>query len=283
MAKARQMMVENLKLVDMVIELVDARTPESSLNPDFEQLYQNKIRVIVLNKKDYADNKKTQLWLEHFTSQGINIYTVNALDSKDVRYLKNKLFELADKKRNEIKKRKGINKTIRAMVVGIPNVGKSTLINSIAGRAKAKTGDKPGVTRSKQWVKIGPYFELMDTPGMLWPKLDNKTIGLHLSYIGSIREEILDPVKLAVNLLEEVKTLYPDALKTRFKLEDTNLPGYDLLELIATNRGMLMAGNKIDTERCATTILREFRTGLIGDITLELPQESSYDRVEDKS
>src|SRR5690554_1590676 len=237
MAKARQMMVENLKLVDMVIELVDARTPESSLNPDFEQLYQNKIRVIVLNKKDYADNKKTQLWLEHFTSQGINIYTVNALDSKDVRYLKNKLFELADKKRDEIKKRKGINKTIRAMVLGIPNVGKSTFINSIAGKAKTKTGDKPGVTKAKQWVKIAPYFELLDTPGMLWPKFEDKTIGLHLIYIGSIKEEIIDPVEVAINLLAEMTKLYPNALMNRYKLDKICHTSYELLETIAINRG----------------------------------------------
>ncbi|HZK35103.1 MAG TPA: ribosome biogenesis GTPase YlqF, partial [Bacillota bacterium] len=159
MAKAKQMMHENLKLVDMVIELVDARAPMSSSNPDLQKLYSNKIRVIILNKNDYADSKKTALWIDYFAKQKTNVFPINALDNKEIRYVKNKLFEIAKEKSDDIKKRKGINKTIRAMVVGIPNVGKSTFINSIAGKAKAKTGDRPGVTKAKQWVKIAPLFE----------------------------------------------------------------------------------------------------------------------------
>ncbi|HPT77830.1 MAG TPA: ribosome biogenesis GTPase YlqF [Candidatus Atribacteria bacterium] len=271
MAKAKQMMQESLKLVDMVIELLDARAPSSSSNPDFNALYAGKVRYVVLNKSDYADKTKTETWLNHFEKQNIKAIAANALNNTDIKRVRDLLFDLAKAKQLEIKQRKGINKTIRAMVVGIPNVGKSTFINSIAGAAKAKTGDKPGVTKARQWVRITPYFELLDTPGMLWPRLDNARTGLHLAYIGSIKEEIIDIEEVAAHFLEDMTCLYPRHLSERYKLEDLNQDGHKLLEAIAAKRGMLKPGMVPDTERCARVILNEYQAGLLGATTLELP------------
>ena len=271
MTKAKRMMNENLKLVDIVIELLDARIPKSSSNPDFQSMFQNKIRVAVLNKSDYADDEKTKLWVNYHINQSITAAAINSLNKKDIQQLKKTLFAIADEKQKEIKQRKGINKTIRAMVAGIPNVGKSTLINAISGSAKAKTGDRPGITKAKQWVKINPYFELLDTPGLLWPKLNDEKTGLHLAYTGSIREEIMDMAEIAVRFLEEMTELYPQLLKSRYRLENLDKKAYDLLADIALNRGWLQTGGIPDISRAARQVLDEYRSGAIGRTTLELP------------
>lgn len=272
MARAKKLISENLKLVDMVIELVDARIPQSSTNPDFQELFQNKIRVVLLNKNDYADPFKTAEWLEHFKSQDVTALPINALNKDDINKVKRTLFDLAEKKRSEIKARKGINKTIRAMVVGIPNVGKSTLINSISRSAKARTGNKPGVTKAKQWVKVSPFFEMLDTPGLLWPRLDDERTGLHLSYTGSIKEEILDIEEIAHYFVEEMTALYPNLLKERYQVDILDKKGYEILEDISIKRGWLKSGGIADTGRGAKQILDEYQTGKIGRTTLELPE-----------
>lgn len=271
MAKAKRLINENLKLVDMVIELLDARIPNSSTNPDFHSLYQNKIRVVVLNKSDYADPEKTKLWKNYYENQDITVLTINSLNKKDIQQLKKALFALADEKQREIKQRRGINKTIRAMVVGIPNVGKSTLINAISGSSKAKTGDRPGVTKSKQWVKVTSYFELLDTPGLLWPKLDDEKTGLHLAYTGSIKEEIMHLDEIVFRFLEEMAKLYPKQLTERYKIEDMDKKGHELLADIAVNRGWLQSGGVPDLSRAAKQVLDEYQAGTIGRTTLELP------------
>lgn len=271
MARAKRIIKENLRLVDMVIELLDARIPASSTNPDFQTLFQNKIRVIVLNKSDYADPHKTETWKDNYEKQGIPVLPINSLNQKDIRQAKKVLYDLADKKQKEIKQRRGINKTIRAMVAGIPNVGKSTFINSISGRLKAKTGDRPGVTRDKQWVKISPFFELLDTPGLLWPKLSEEHIGLHLAYTGSIKEEIMQQEEIAFRFLEEIAKLYPRHLMDRYHLKELNKRGYEILQDISINRGWLGPGGMPDLTRAAKQVLDEFQSGLLGRITLELP------------
>jgi len=272
MAKAKRLINENLKLVDMVIELLDARIPGTSTNPDFQNMFQNKIRIVILNKSDYADLQKTSLWQSFYEDQGIKTITLNALDRQNIQQVKRVIFDIADQKRKEIKKRKGINKTIRGMVVGIPNVGKSTFINSFAGAGKAKTGDKPGVTKANQWVRVTPFFELLDTPGLLWPRLDEESTGLHLAYTGSIKEEILDLEEVAHHFLEEMASMYPQFLKERYSLEDLNKKGFELLEAASVNRGWLKSGGAPDTQRGAKQILDEFQSGRLGRITLELPR-----------
>lgn len=271
MAKAKRLIREDMNLVDMVIEMLDARIPISSSNPDFQALYQNKIRVVVLNKTDYADPAKTGLWKDYYRKLGIPVLAINALNNKDIQNVKKVLFSLADEKQKQIKERKGINKTIRAMVVGIPNVGKSTLINSISYASKAKTGDRPGVTRVKQWVKVTPFFELLDTPGLLWPKLGEQEIGLHLAYTGSIKEEIIQPEEVVFCFLEELAEEYPILLKERFQLENLDKKGHALLEDIAVKRGWLQPGGIPDMHRAAKQILNEYQSGAIGRTTLELP------------
>lgn len=271
MAKAKRLIREDLKLVDMVIELLDARIPASSTNPDFQALYQNKIRVVILNKADYADPDKIVLWEQYYQKLNIPVLVINALNNKDIQYIKKDLLSLAEEKRKEIKQRKGINKIVRAMVVGIPNVGKSTIINSISGTSKAKTGDRPGITRVKQWVRVTPFFELLDTPGLLWPKLEEERIGLHLAYIGSIKEEIINLEEVAFRFLEEITEKYPTLLKERFQLEDLNKKGHELLEDIAVNRGWIQSGGIPDIQRAAKQILNEYQSGAIGRTILELP------------
>jgi ribosome biogenesis GTPase A len=271
MVKAKRMISENLKLVDMVIEILDARIPASSTNPDFQRLFENKIRLVLLNKYDYSDPEKTQLWIKEYKNQNITALPINSLNKNDINQTKKILLDLARKMQKEYKESKGINKTIRAMVVGIPNVGKSTFINGIAGRTKAKTGAKPGITRNKQWVKVNSNFELMDTPGLLWPKLDGKKTGLHLAYTGSIKEEILDLYEIVCQFLEDISKLYPQFLIDRYNLKELNRKGHVLLTDIAIKRNWLKSGGVPDLDRTAKQILDEYQTGLLGPITLEIP------------
>lgn len=280
MTKARRMMAENLKLIDVVVELADARAPMATRNPDFDDLFEHKARALILNKCDLADPAATSEWVSWYRSKGVNALTMTATESGG----KKKAIELIERAaRPTVEKfrEKGVNKIVRVMVVGIPNVGKSTLINKLAGSSTAQVGDKPGVTRGKQWVKINPYLELMDTPGMLWPKFDDEKTALHLAYIGSIRDEIIDIEKLAVSLLTELKTLCPGALTQRFKKLDLQAEGEELLYGVCKSRGFILSGGRLDTERGANAVLDDFRSGKIGRITLERPERDNAPETEE--
>lgn len=272
MAKARRMLEENLKLIDVVVELVDARAPLATRNPDFDALFSQKSRVILLNKSDLASAEQTKKWIEYYKAQNINaiafVYTSSAKRKAAV-----SLIETAAADKVAKMKEKGVIKTVRAMVVGIPNVGKSTFINRIAGETKAKVGDKPGVTKGKQWVKVSPYLELMDTPGLLWPKLENEALAKHLAYIGSINDDIMDAERLAADMLCELMAICPDALKERYKKIEDGMAAHELLEAVARSRGFILQGGVMDTERAARIVLDEFRAGRIAKITLESPDK----------
>ena len=270
MAKARRELAESLKLIDVVVEIVDARAPAASRNPDFDDLFASKSRVVLLNKSDLADPSVSKAWMKEYRTKGISAGEIVST-SNSGKALAVRLIEEAAREEVERMKAKGVNKTIRALVVGIPNVGKSTFINRIAGEARAKVGDKPGVTKGKQWVKITPYLELLDSPGLLWPKLENQIMARHLAYLGSIRDEVLELEELAWNLIRELRSICPDALYARFKKLDDNTPEEELLDAVAKSRGLILKGGVLDTERAAKILLDEFRSGKIGRITLETP------------
>lgn len=269
MAKAKRMLQENLKLVDIVAEVLDARAPLASRNPDFESLFKTKGRIVLLNKADLADPEKNKQWAAWFEKQGIATACIASTGNSGKR-LALSLMEQSAREKTEKMLEKGIRKTVRVMVVGIPNVGKSTFINRIAGEARAKTGDRPGVTKGKQWVKAGEYLELMDSPGLLWPKLEDEEKAQHLAYLGSVNDEILDIEALAEGLLNDLMQLYPAAVKERYpKIGQSEI----LLEGVAVSRGFLLRGGMKDTERAARIVLDEFRGGKLGRITLELPEK----------
>ncbi|NLJ90779.1 MAG: ribosome biogenesis GTPase YlqF [Clostridiales bacterium] len=271
MTKTKRMMQENIKLIDVVIELVDARVPLSSKNPDIDQIAGSKPRIILINKYDLADPNHTREWEEYYKNKGFYTSLLNSKQAKEVDKVKNLIFE-ACKERIERNKRRGmINKPIRAMIVGIPNVGKSTFINSIAKKASAKTGNKPGVTKGKQWIRINKDIELLDTPGILWPKFEDQTVGLRLALIGSIKDEILQSYELAIRLIEFLKDKYPSYLEKRYEI---SLEGSEeiILEDIARRRGCVIKGGELDLDKAANLLLDEFRNGKLGRITLELPE-----------
>ena len=270
MAKAKRELAESLKLIDVVVEIVDARAPAASRNPDFDDLFASKSRVVLLNKSDLADPSVSKAWMKEYRTKGISAGEIVST-SNSGKALAVRLIEEAAREEVERMKAKGVNKTIRALVVGIPNVGKSTFINRIAGEARAKVGDKPGVTKGKQWVKITPYLELLDSPGLLWPKLENQIMARHLAYLGSIRDEVLELEELAWNLIRELRSICPEALYARFKKLDDNTPEEELLDAVAKSRGLILKGGVLDTERAAKILLDEFRSGKIGRITLETP------------
>lgn len=268
MAKARRMLEENIKLIDVVVELVDARAPLATRNPDFDALFSQKSRVILLNKSDLASNEQTKRWIEYYKAQGISALAFVSTSSTK-RKAAISLIEAAAADKVAKMKEKGVIKTVRAMVVGIPNVGKSTFINRIAGETKAKVGDKPGVTKGKQWVKVSPYLELMDTPGLLWPKLENEALAKHLAYIGSINDDIMDNERLAADMLYELIKICPEELKERYKKIQDGMTADELLEAVARSRGFILSGGVFDTERASRIALDEFRAGKIAKITLE--------------
>lgn len=274
MAKTRRMLEENLKMIDVVAELVDARAPLASRNPDFDDLFANKARVLLLNKSDLADPQTTKRWVSHYAARGIAAAGLSAAGGS-AKKIASGLIERAAKPKVEMMRQKGVNKVVRCMVVGIPNVGKSTLINRIAGVSRAETGDKPGVTRGKQWVRITPYLELMDTPGMLWPKLEDQRLAAHLAFLGSIKDEIMDSETLAAQLLELLLTLAPEELARRYPKIEPDAPGEELLAAVCRSRGFLLRGGEIDTERAARVVLDEFRAGKIARVTLERPEEDA--------
>lgn len=274
MAKARRQLSEQLKKIDLVIELCDARLPYSSRNPELKRMTAGKRRILLLNKADLADPEENRAWISFFRGRGEEVMAVTAtrLNSKETMAMIERVTrELVEKALD-----KGIRKTIRAMIIGVPNVGKSTMINRLHGQSIVKTGDRPGVTRSSQWVKITPYLELMDTPGLLWPRLDDQAAARRLCYIGSVRDDVVDTGELTLSLLEEMKTIRPDMLMTRFHLgeEELGLEGVPLLDAVCRGRGWLLRGNRFDYDRCFSVVLDEFRAGKLGRITLEKPGDS---------
>lgn len=272
MAKTRRLIKESLPLVDGVTEIIDARIPYSSSNPELEELINNKPRIVLLNKCDLADSKATNSWIEYYKSKGVVAVAVDCRTGKGLNnYITAVREVLKDKLRqNEQKGMSG--KALRIMVVGIPNTGKSSFINRMAGSARAKVADKAGVTRSNQWFAIGNGIELLDTPGVLWPKFDDAAVGDRLAFIGSVKDEILDSETLAVRLLEVMKSDYPERLAERYKISDfENKEPWEVLDMIGKKRGMMIKGGEIDTERASVMLLDEYRGGKLGRISLERP------------
>ncbi|BCJ95085.1 ribosome biogenesis GTPase A [Anaerocolumna cellulosilytica] len=272
MTKAKRMMQEDMKLIDVVIELVDARVPLSSKNPDIDQLANNKYRVILLNKYDLADSAQTEKWKEYFEKQGYFVTMVNSKNGNGIRRV-NDIVVTACKEKIERDRKRGIlNRPLRAMVVGIPNVGKSTFINSIAGKAATKTGNKPGVTKGKQWIKLNKTIELLDTPGILWPKFEDQSVGLRLAFIGSIKEEILNIYELSIELIAFLSTHYKGCLNGRYGIEEQETAEGNL-SAIAEKRACRLKGGELDLNKAAGFVTDDFRNGRLGNITLEFPPE----------
>lgn len=268
MTKARRMMQENIKLIDLIIEVVDARIPLSSRNPDIDELGKNKARMILLNKSDLADERENEKWQEYFTEKGFHVVKMNAKSGAGVKNVLPVIME-ACKEKIERDKRRGIkNRPIRAMVVGIPNVGKSTFINAFAGKACAKTGNKPGVTKGKQWIRINKNVELLDTPGILWPKFEDQSVGAKLAMIGSMNDQILNLEELSLELLGYLHKYYEGILTQRYELEESE-DRLAMLSAVAKNRNCLKKGNELDYAKASNILLEEFRNGKIGRITLE--------------
>ena len=272
MTKAKRMMQENIKLIDLIIELVDARIPMSSRNPDIDELGKGKARIILLNKSDLADAGLNQEWESFFKEKGYFVQPLNAKSGAGIKNIQALVQESCKEKIERDRKRGIINRPVRAMVVGIPNVGKSTFINSFAGKACAKTGNKPGVTKGKQWIRINRNLELLDTPGILWPKFEDQKIGEHLALIGSINDEILHVDELAVALIRNLKNSYLDLLEKRYNIT-MDEDAYDTLKKIAIARRCLQKGELPDVDRASSMLLEDFRSGKLGRITLERPEE----------
>jgi len=272
MAKTRRMLAESMKMVDVVIELLDARVPKSSQNPEISELTMNRPRVVVLNKSDLADPEKNALWKDWFRSSGIDVVYTNSITGEGIGELKAKLKKIMRPKLEAAAEKGRILRPIKTMVVGIPNVGKSAFINKIAGKTAAVTGDRPGVTRNRQWVRINPEIQLMDTPGILWPKFEDPETGINLAFTGAIKDEIMDMADLSARLMEKLAVLYPSELKERYKLQETEgKTGAALLEEAGRNRGCLVSGGEVDYHRIGSIVLDEFRAARIGRITLEAP------------
>ncbi|MBR4892974.1 MAG: ribosome biogenesis GTPase YlqF [Clostridia bacterium] len=271
MKKTEGLIKDNLKLVDIVIELVDARVPLASKNPLIDEIIKNKPRLVVFNKSDMADDNITNDWINYYRKQNIKVVKTNSIDSKSFSNVYEGINEVL-KEKIEKYKENNLNLVIKMMVVGIPNVGKSSFINKISKRAGAKTGDKPGVTKGKQWVRLQKGYELLDTPGILWHKFSDEIVARKLAFVGSIKDEILDIEELAFYLLDFLKNNYPDNLKDRYKVDFTpEADTYELMEEIAKKRGFVIRGGEIDLTRCANTILDEFRGLKLGRISLEKP------------
>lgn len=268
MTKAMRQMKEDIKLIDLIIELLDARIPLSSGNPEIDNLGQNKARLVLLNKADLADEKQNNKWIEYFKKKGIVALKINSKNKQGIKEINNAV-NIACKEKIERNLKRGIkNRPIRAMVVGIPNVGKSTFINAYAGKNCAKTGNKPGVTKGKQWIRLNKNLELLDTPGVLWPKFDDQKIGMHLAFIGSMNDNILDVSELAFQLIKLLENLYPNAIKDRYSIEgDDNI--LQIMYQIAEVRGCKLKGNQPDLDKTSKIVLDDFRSGKLGRITLD--------------
>ena len=269
MAKARRLLQDQIKRIDLIIEICDARLPYSSRNPEMASLAARKRHILLLNKSDLADPAMNREWLRVFREQGIDASLTDA-----TRIRGKETISMIDRATKDIVGRaleKGVRKTVRAMIVGIPNVGKSTLINRLHGRSVAQIGDRPGVTKSNQWVRISPYLELLDTPGLLWPRFDDQEAARRLCYIGSVKDDVVDLAELTIHLLEDLCATVPENVMERFHIQDTGLRGIDLLDAACRGRGWLLKGAQYDYDRCCSVVLDEFRAGKLGRITLEKP------------
>lgn len=271
MAKTRRELKESLSLVDLVIEIRDARIVKSSSNPDIDDICGNKPRIILLNKSDLSEAKVTREWISYLTKDNIKVLAVNSLTGEGIRSIKPEIDNLIKEKTDRLKAKGVVNVTSRAMVVGIPNVGKSSFINKMAKSSTAKIGDKPGVTKKKQWIKTNLGLELMDTPGILWPKFEDETVALNLAFTGAIKDEIMDIEELALKLVQRLQNLYPEKLTARYKLESLEEDPLENLNNIARKRGAIVSRGEIDYNRVSVMLLDEFRGGKLGSISLERP------------
>lgn len=273
MKKTKESIQKNLKMVDVVFELIDARIPYSSQNPVIESIVGDKPRVIILNKSDLADNRSNKIWQEYFIGKDIPSVLVDSITGKGIESLLNMSLDVTKDKRENFEKRGVISRPTRAMIIGIPNVGKSTLINTLSGRKGTKTGNRPGITKSNQWIKTRGVLELLDTPGILWPKFEDQSVGLNLAFTGAIKDEILDKETLALRLLERLILNFPSLVERRYGIEINDDTGLDVMSKIAKKRGCIVRGGEVDYTKVCGIILDEFRKGVIGNITLELPKE----------
>lgn len=272
MSKAKRAMQEDLKLINVIIELVDARVPMSSKNPDIDPMANGKSRIILLNKCDLADSSVTARWKKYYEEKGFFVALVNSKNGKGVKQV-NEVIQSACKEKIERDRRRGIlNRPIRAMIVGIPNVGKSTFINSFAGKSCTKTGNKPGVTKGKQWIRLNKNVELLDTPGILWPKFEDQTVGLRLAFIGSIKDELSNQYELCMLLMQYLGEHYPKAIPDTYQIEPAENK-VELLERVAKRRGCLKAGGEHDLDKAANYVIDDFRNGRLGCISLEQPEK----------
>lgn len=272
MKKTKDLIQNNLKLIDVAIELMDARIPISSRNPQFDELLRGKKRVIALNKSDLADPQKTRLWIEYFAKQGIKAIPIDSLNGQGVTQLVNEIKIECKAQIDKALNQGRLVRPIRAMIIGIPNVGKSSLINKLAGKSAAVTGNKPGVTKGKQWIRINKEIELFDTPGILWPKIEEDMQGIKLACSGAIKDQILNIEDIAFHLIQMLMVQYPEQLKERYKFEEEMEP-VEIMEWIGRKRGCLLKKNEIDYEKVARIVLDEFRKGTIGKMSLEIPND----------
>ncbi|MGO1650914.1 ribosome biogenesis GTPase YlqF [Senegalia sp. (in: firmicutes)] len=271
MKKTKELLQTNLKLVDVVYELIDSRIPLSSRNPEIDKIIMNKPRIVIMNKSDLSDPIINKEWIKYFKEKGINTILIDSIKKKGISEL-TKETELVVKEKKERQLNRGIkNRPIRAMIVGVPNVGKSTLINTLSRKKSAKTGDRPGVTKGKQWIKLKENIELLDTPGILWPKFEDQEIAKKLAFTGAIKDEIMDIETLALKLLEKLIVLAPFKLEKRYNIETENKTALEVMDEIALKRGAILKQSEIDYSRVANIILDEFRDGTIGNISLEIP------------
>ena len=278
MTRAQRMIEENLKLVDAVCEILDARIPASSRNPDIDRLAAGKPRLVILNRTDLADPAATARWRRWFQAQGIGILETDARTGKGVNGFVPAVRELLKEKLADYAARGQAGRPLRVMILGIPNVGKSTFINKVAGRKAAIAGDKPGVTRGRQWINIDAGLDLLDTPGILWPKFDSQEVGEMLAITNAIKADVLDKETLGANFMLRLRDNYPDALRERYKIEpDPALNGFELLEQAAKKRGFLVSRGEYDIERMANTLLKEYHEGKLGRLTLEMPDDGTLD------
>ena len=272
MTKTRRQIQADLKLVDLVAEIIDARIPISSRNPDIDEIVGDKPRLIILNRADQADPAMNKVWGDWFRQRGWWVMETNARDGKGVNQFSAAIKSALKDKIEQWKAKGLVGRPVRAMVVGVPNVGKSTFINQVAKKKSAKAGNKPGVTRGKQWVNVDPGLDLLDTPGILWPKFEDEITGMHLAFTGAVKDEIMDRETLACHLIEILGARYPQAVTDRYKVEpQPGQPGWELLEACGRKRGFLISGGEVDTERMARVLLEEYRCGKLGNFTLETP------------
>ena len=274
MTKAKRMMQEDMKLIDLVIELVDARIPLSSRNPDIDELGKNKSRLILLNKSDLVTEKSNDIWEKYFKDKGYYVVRINSKNGTGIRQIDSVVQEACKEKIERDRRRGILNRLVRAMVVGIPNVGKSTFINAYAKKACTKTGNKPGVTKGKQWIRLNKNIELLDTPGILWPKFDDQLVGMRLAMIGSINDDILNTTELGFELIKFIHANYEGLLEKRYAIKESE-DTLEMLTQIAISRHCILKGNEPDLDKAANIVLDEFRAGTIGKITLEFPEQEN--------